>query len=1045
MKFKIFLLVSLALAVSASAFAKRSRPLKVACIGNSITYGMTLPEREKQSYPSRLQEMLGDGYVVGNFGKSGATLLRHGHRPYNEQDEYKAAIEFAGDIVVIHLGINDTDPRNWPDFRDEFVADYLQLVSDLRKANPHAVFYIARLSPISHRHPRFKSGTRDWRDEIQLAIADVARAAGAMLIDFEKPLLAYPWMLPDGLHPNPDGAERLASTVYSSITGDYGGLQMPPIYTDSMVLPQGRKFKISGTADSGSNISVSIGRQVHHAVAGNDGHWSVEILPLLPGEGMNLVVTDGERRLVFKDVAAGEIWLCSGQSNMEFQLRNSIDAESAITDASNTGLRLYDMKPRWITDATKWPQTALDSLNRLQYFKDARWQKANSENAGGFSAVGFYFGRMLQDSLIMPVGLICNAVGGSPTEAWIDRVALEHGFPDILSDWTSNDFIQGWVRERAKYNLSESGGDKLQRHPYEPAYLYEAGIEQLAGFPIDGVIWYQGESNAHNADAHEKLFGMLVNSWRDKFDAPRLPFCFVQLSSINRPSWPYFRDSQRRLAGSMRDVYMAVSSDVGDSLDVHPRDKRPVGERLARLALGHVYGFGITVSGPEFDSATVEGSAVYVRFINGDGMHGQGGDPICGFELASVEGMYFPAVADVAGDGLLCITCDSVKIPRYVRYAWQPFTRANLVNSDGLPASTFRSEVGLPEIKVGIVDMPDAKICGKAYSKGVSAAFAGMAGGQVIMAGGCNFPDVPAADGGKKRFYDYVVSLENIGDTPKWRHVGHLPSPVAYGVSVTTADGVVCAGGMTPNDAVSDVSRLYMDARGKLTVEQLPSLPSTVDNASGASVGNCIYIVGGNIDGVPGNAVFRLDLTDLGSGWVRMPDFPGNPRIQPVCVALKDSCGSDNICIWGGFAPVTKGCDATLNIDGLSFDVTSGQWRPLGDAPVSLGGGVAVAVSPSKALAIGGVNEEVFLKALKSPEDGYMNHEPEWYRFNKGLLIYDLVTGQWRKVSEDKRFARAGAMAIPVGTGVLVTGGELKPGIRTPSTIFIDFSKCPLQ
>lgn len=175
MKFKIFLLVSLALAVSASAFAKRSRPLKVACIGNSITYGMTLPEREKQSYPSRLQEMLGDGYVVGNFGKSGATLLRHGHRPYNEQDEYKAAIEFAGDIVVIHLGINDTDPRNWPDFRDEFVADYLQLVSDLRKANPHAVFYIARLSPISHRHPRFKSGTRDWRDEIQLAIADVAR------------------------------------------------------------------------------------------------------------------------------------------------------------------------------------------------------------------------------------------------------------------------------------------------------------------------------------------------------------------------------------------------------------------------------------------------------------------------------------------------------------------------------------------------------------------------------------------------------------------------------------------------------------------------------------------------------------------------------------------------------------------------------------------------------------------------------------------------------------------------------------------------------
>ena len=207
-----------------------------------------------------------------------------------------------------------------------------------------------------------------------------------------------------------------------------------------------------------------------------------------------------------------------------------------------------------------------------------------------FSAVGLYFGQMLNDSLDVPVGLILNAVGGAATESWIDRKTLEYCFPDILYNWLDNDFIQEWVRERAAFNIKESG-NPFQRHPYEPCYLFEAGIEPLERFPIRGVIWYQGESNAHNIEAHERLFPLLVQSWRSNWDDPDMPFLFVQLSSLNRPSWTWFRDSQRRLAESVPSCAMAVSSDRGDSLDVHPRRKLDVGRRLAAQALYNVYVF----------------------------------------------------------------------------------------------------------------------------------------------------------------------------------------------------------------------------------------------------------------------------------------------------------------------------------------------------------------------------------------------------------------------------------------------------------------------
>lgn len=686
---KKVLLLSFLLVLAVCAVAQKRT--KVACVGNSITYGYNLPNRDTQAYPVQLQKLLGEKYEVGNFGKSGATLLNSGHRPYMQQEEFRKAVDFAGDIVVIHLGINDTDPRDWPNYRDFFVKDYLALIDTFRTANPGCRILIARLTPISDRHQRFESGTRDWRGEIQTAIESVAHIAGVQLIDFEQPLYAYPFMLPDAVHPTPAGARVMAEIVYSSITGDFGGLQMPATYTDHIVLQRDRPLPIRGTANAGTMVTVSIARQQQTVKTGADGRWCATLLPLPAGGPYTLTISDGKRKLQYQDVLVGEVWLCSGQSNMEFMLKQALTAKADIPQAANDRIRLFDMKARWRTNAVEWESSVLDSLNNLQYYADTRWEVATPQSAGDFSAVAYYFGKMLHDSLQVPVGLICNAIGGSPTEAWIDRSTLEYKFPAILKHWTQNDFIQDWVRGRAALNIKKSAS-KLQRHPYEPCYLFEAGILPLEHFPLKGIIWYQGESNAHNMEAHEKLFHLLVESWRKNWADENLPFYYVQLSSINRPSWPWFRDSQRRMMETISNVGMAVSSDWGDSLDVHPRNKKPIGERLAHWALNKTYDWRhIVPSGPLFSKAEFRNGAAYVSFHYGEGMRSADGENLRTFEVAEFDGLYEPAVAEVENN-CLKVYSDKVKNPRYVRYGWQPFTRANLVNGAGLPASTFRAE-----------------------------------------------------------------------------------------------------------------------------------------------------------------------------------------------------------------------------------------------------------------------------------------------------------------------------------------------------------------
>ncbi|MCQ2302866.1 MAG: GDSL-type esterase/lipase family protein [Bacteroidales bacterium] len=684
----------------------KAQPVKVACVGNSVTFGYGLENPEKESYPVQLQQLLGENYLVKNFGKSGATLLRKGHRPYNEQEEYKNAIAFAGDIVVIHLGLNDTDPRDWPNYGDDFIKDYMALIQDFRTANPNCKIYICRMTPIGHNHWRFKSGTRDWYWKIQHCIEVVTEQTDCQLIDLQEILYHRPDLFPDALHPTKEGAGIIARQVYQAITGDFGGLQMPDFYSDNMVLQRDIPLTISGKANAGDQISVLLRQpekrkakeiQTQLATAGNDGRWSVTLNPMAAGTNYTLTVRSQSpaskksagSEITYKNIAFGEVWLCSGQSNMVFRVDQSIeDEQNEIKNylATNPDIRLFNEKCNWLTNDYEWPETALDSVNRLMHFAPAKWEMCNGQNTTEFSAVAFQFGKMLSDSLNVPIGLILNAVGGSPTESWIDRKTLEFEFPDMLYNWKDSDFIQQWVRDRAKKNIAKSA-TKLQRHPYEPCYLFESGILPLQGCAIKGVIWYQGESNAHNIETHEKLFPLLVQSWRNCF-GDNLPFYFVQLSSHDRPSWPAFRNSQRLLMSKLENTGMAVCSDFGDKYDVHPRHKKAVGQRLARWALHDLYGLDVVPSGPLFKSIETKGNAIFVSFDYAEGLHANDGKALRTFEIAEQEGQFVPANAEIIGNQVK-VWNDSIQNPRFVRYGWQPTTDANLVNGDGLPASTF--------------------------------------------------------------------------------------------------------------------------------------------------------------------------------------------------------------------------------------------------------------------------------------------------------------------------------------------------------------------
>lgn len=994
------------------------KPKRVACVGNSITYGFLVEDREKNNYPAQLGRMLGPDYEVRNFGHSGATLLSKGHNPYVLLPEYRESLEFKPDIAVIHLGVNDTDPRNWPNYADEFVTDYLNLIESYRKVNPDVRILIARLSPLGAGHYRFETGTRDWRRLANDAIERIARISGVELIDFERPLLDRPDLLPEDIHPNAKGATLLAEEAYGAITGDHGGLRLLPVYGNGMVLQQLRPIRVAGTADTGTEVTVTLAGDKATATADIEGDWHVDLPARPAARGLELTVSAPDSTITLLDIAIGEVWIASGQSNMEFELRKAIGAAKDIENCADPDIRFYTLKGE-PTDVYMWSDSVINETNNLRYYRPAQWLSVSPENAKTISAVAYYFAKALKDSLDVPVGIIANAVGGSTTESWIDIETLWSGMPGILRNWRKNDYVQPWVQKRAGEN---TGADSKNRHPYEPTYLFSTGIRPLGQLSVAGVIWYQGESNAHNIEVHEGLFPLLVGSWRKQFGRPALPFLFVQLSSINRPSWPAFRNSQRIMSQELANIAMAVSSDLGDSLDVHPRMKRPIGERLSRLALNKVYGTDLVPSGPSPLSLKADGDTLVITMANGHGMHPASGDRLLTFEVAAIpDGVYYPAVALPGADGTIRVYSMQVKQPRSVRYGWQPFTRANLVNSDALPASTFK--ISLPD-PADVAD-PDAGI-----DEGVSASFAGlMPDGRIILAGGCNFPGDPMAPGATKRFYSGIYAADPADESITFSLIGQLPEPTAYGVSASTPQGIFMAGGNNAQGALRSAFIVKPDG----TLTQLPQLPFAIDNAYAAAIGDKIYIAGGNNDGKPSNSLLCLDLAKTDKGWKELKPFPGPARVQPVLAA-----SGDKLYMFGGFAGRTASTEPTLSTDGYLYDPRSNKWSPLAGPvdpegkPLSLGGGCAVTLGDGRIACLGGVNAEIFLSALQAQPADYLSHPVEWYRFNPLLVIFDPADKSWTIATQTPDIARAGASAVALpGDEIIVAGGELKPRIRT--------------
>ena len=320
------------------------------------------------------------------------------------------------------------------------------------------------------------------------------------------------------------------------------------------------------------------------------------------------------------------------------------------------------------------------------------------------------------------------------------------------------------------------------------------------------------------------------------------------------------------------------------------------------------------------------------------------------------------------------------------------------------------------------------------FLKGVSALYAGVLDDQLIMAGGCNFPHVPVADGGKKVYYDgiYAASLSDDA-TLQWQEIGLLPEASAYGVTVPTDKGLVCVGGNTAERSLSEVFILSLQ-NGEAVMESLPSLPVTIDNMAGALLDHVIYIVGGNVNGVPSSAVYSLDLENLAEGWKEEVSVPGNPRVQPVCAAQ-----GGKLYVWGGFSTASEGREATLSVDGYAYTPSTKEWKqvatPVDESgtAVSLGGGVALPMGEDAVFCTGGVNKDIFLQALQGIHKGkeYLSRPVEWYQFNRKLLKYDTKEDKWTVLGDYEQGARAGAAMVSDGSSYYIINGELKPGIRT--------------
>ena len=485
-------------------------------------------------------------------------------------------------------------------------------------------------------------------------------------------------------------------------------LRMPQVFGSHMVLQADRAIPVWGSARPKAQVTVTIGDDKRATCADEHGKWLVRHAARKASTTpIEMIVASDGNSIVFRDILIGEVWVCAGQSNMEWPLVRSTNGKQELASADHPTIRLLNLVGGARGSSGSYASEHLARL-RPEDFCKGQWEIASAQSAANFSAVAWYFGRSLSEKLRVPIGLICPAVGGSPAEAWIPREALQRDpqLKDMLvGNWLDNKLLGEFCRRRGTQNLLRAiqAGEHIPsdelgpNHSFKPGFMWQAGIEPLTPIGIRGVIWYQGESNAESRARvlqHGRLFPMLVKEWRARWKQGGFPFLYVQLPALRRAHWPLFRDQQRRFLETINDVGMAITIDTGNPANVHPPLKKPVGERLARWALGNTYRSNntSTFTGPLLNEVSRKGNAAIVAFNHtGTGLTTTDGLPPRHFEVAGDDGVFHPSTRTIVAKHAVSVSSKHVASPKYVRYAWKPFPQpsVNLVNSVGLPVSPF--------------------------------------------------------------------------------------------------------------------------------------------------------------------------------------------------------------------------------------------------------------------------------------------------------------------------------------------------------------------
>ncbi len=485
--------------------------------------------------------------------------------------------------------------------------------------------------------------------------------------------------------------------------GSSSAVELNSLFSDNAVLQQNKPLPIWGMGKDGEKITVKLGE--HTATASvSGGKWSVRLDSLSAGGPYTLTVT-GDNTLTVTNVLIGEVWVCSGQSNMERQL----------------GLR-GGQKPleNWEQEVAtaNYPQIRMFFVHRDKSqtpLADARgqWVVCSPATSKDFSAVGYFFARALQADLKVPVGMIFTSVGGTAVELWTSPEALASVPAGTALLRKNEQDLRQFTEKLAKFKAEESAllkeftnelaaataaGKPAPRKPSAPAdpsgnrpgCLFNGMVAPLMPYAIRGTIWYQGESNGGRGQQYRELFPLMIQNWRSRWQQGDFPFCFVQLATY-RACDPMIREAQFLTLSRMPNTAMAVTTDVGDANDIHPTRKRPVGERLSLAARAVAYGEKIEFSGPLFDSSEIKDGKVILHFSHAKGLTAKGGT-LTGFVIAGADQKFVPAKAVIAGE-TVAVSSPAVPSPVAARYNWASVAEGNLYNAADLPASPFRTDV----------------------------------------------------------------------------------------------------------------------------------------------------------------------------------------------------------------------------------------------------------------------------------------------------------------------------------------------------------------